>query len=216
MVFEIYLYSLLDTLTIIADTALIASGAQYVACIIPICIALLYILQKFYLRTSRQLRFLDLETKAPLYTNFTETLRGLITIRAFGWGPSLQTQNFKYLASSQQPYYLLYCIQRWLNLVLDLAVAGIAIVVVSFAINFHSTTSSAAIGLAMLNILGFNQSLSMLINSWTTLETSLGAIARLRDFARDTPSEISGDVSNLPESWPSVEVIEFNDVSVCY
>lgn len=163
----------------IADTALAASGAQYVASIIPVCVALLYALQKFYLRTSRQLRFLNLEAKSPLYSSFTEALRGLTTIRAFGWGSALQAQNFEHLAESQKPYYLLYCIQRWLNLVLDLSVAGIAVVVVTFGLEFHATSGGGAIGLAMLSVLGFNQSLSMLINSWTTLETSLGAIARL-------------------------------------
>lgn len=32
----------------------------------PFLAALLYIVQKFYLRTSRQLRLLDLEAKSPL------------------------------------------------------------------------------------------------------------------------------------------------------
>lgn len=80
----------------------------------------------------------------------------------------------------------------------------------------------------MLNILGFNQSLSMLINSWTTLETSLWAIARLGDSVRDTPSEISDGeqedsaaaaaaaAENAPEGWPSRGVIKFNGVTVCY
>ena len=69
----------------IAEAALISSGAGLVAVTIPPTVVILYVLQKFYLRTSRQLRFLDLEAKAPLYTQFTETLDGLHTIRAFGW-----------------------------------------------------------------------------------------------------------------------------------
>jgi hypothetical protein len=35
---------------------------------------------------------------------------------------------------SQSPFYLLLCLQRWLNVVLDLLVAGIAVGVISLAI----------------------------------------------------------------------------------
>ena len=206
-----------DILNIIAETSLIASGAQYVAAIIPFCMIAVYFLQKFYLRTSRQLRYLDLEAKSPLFTHFTETLSGLATIRAFGWQDAFCEHNLRRLDFSQKPYYLLYCIQRWLNLVLDLFVAGIALVLVAFAVEMRSTTSSGAIGLAMINILGFNQSLSQLINSWTTLETSLGAIARLRNFVDETPSEDQeGESRTPPADWPSRGLVEIKDVTVSY
>lgn len=122
-----------DVWNVFAETALIASGATYLAAVIPFCAAAIWYLQKFYLRTSRQLRFLDLEAKSPLFTHFTETLQGLATIRAFGWQQASHEQNLRLLDFSQKPYYLLYCIQRWLNLVLDLMVAVIAIILVSFA-----------------------------------------------------------------------------------
>ncbi len=48
------------------------------------------VLQKYYLRTSRQMRLLDLEAKSPLYSHFIESLSGLVTIRAFGWGDYFQ------------------------------------------------------------------------------------------------------------------------------
>ncbi len=37
------------------------------------------------------------------------------------------------LDHSQRPFYLLYCLQRWLTLVLELLVAGIAVVVIVLA-----------------------------------------------------------------------------------
>ncbi|KAF8849622.1 putative multidrug resistance protein MDR [Acephala macrosclerotiorum] len=209
----------LDSLDVVAGTALIASGAQYVGAVIPLCFVPLYFLQKIYLRTSRQMRHLDLEAKSPLYRHFTETLNGVVTIRAFGWRPSFLKENHRLLDDSQKPYYLLFCIQRWLAVVMDLFVAGIATVLVAFAVEFTHTTSRGAIGLAMINIIGFNTSLSRLINSWTNLETSLGAAARLRDFLRDTPKEdkdYSGDLPSLPKDWPSLGDIELGNVSAKY
>ncbi len=43
------------------------------------------VLQKYYLRTSLQMRLLDLEAKSPLYSLALESLTGLVEIRAFGW-----------------------------------------------------------------------------------------------------------------------------------
>lgn len=184
---------------------------------IPPFIAGVYILQTIYLRTSRQLRFLDLEAKSPLFSNFVETLEGVVTIRGFGWQEKSRVENQQFLDLSQQPYYLLLCIQRWLNLVLDLMIAAMAIIVITLAMQLSSSTSGALLGIALNNILGFNQSLTMLITEWTKLETSLGAISRLKTYETETPPEAGpGEDIVPPESWPEFGAIEFRGVSASY
>jgi ATP-binding cassette, subfamily C (CFTR/MRP), member 1 len=119
---------------VLLSAALIAVGAQYFATIIPICVAALYFLSKFYLRTSRQIRHLDLEAKSPLYTLLTDVIDGLVTIRAFGWEQTFSENGIDLLDASQKPYYLLFCIQRWLNIMLDLFVAVVAVVLGKYEI----------------------------------------------------------------------------------
>lgn len=58
-------------------------------------------IQAFYLRTSRQVRLLDLEAKAPLYAQFLETTEGLTTIRALHWQQGFADQNAELLDKSQ-------------------------------------------------------------------------------------------------------------------
>ncbi len=184
----------------------------------------MYLLQKYYLRTSRQMRHLDLEAKSPLYRLFTETAAGASTVRAFGWGGAFMAEHLGRLDRSQRPYYALFCVQRWLNVVLDLFVAGVAIALVSFALGFASktatsstTASAGSIGLALLNVMGFNKSLSMLVNSWTGLETSLGAISRLKSFLADTPVERrQGEDRDPPEGWPWTGSVQLTDVTAKY
>lgn len=60
----------------------------------------LTVIQKFYLRTSRQVRLLDLEAKSPLYTHFIESLSRLGTIRVFGWSEDFVDQNLYTLDNS--------------------------------------------------------------------------------------------------------------------
>jgi ABC-type multidrug transport system fused ATPase/permease subunit len=52
--------------TVIGQAAVLAIASPYIAVGYPLLLAILYGIQKFYLRTSRQLRFMDLETKSPL------------------------------------------------------------------------------------------------------------------------------------------------------
>jgi ATP-binding cassette subfamily C (CFTR/MRP) protein 1 len=110
-----------------------------------------------------------------------------------------------------------YCIQRWLTVVLDLLAAAIAIFLVGLAVGFSNTATQGSIGLAMLNMMSFNESLSMLINSWTGLETSLGAIARLKSFLAETKAEgIEGEEEMPPSEWPQHGSIQMTGVTAKY
>lgn len=72
---------------------LMSLSAKFFAAMPPAVLVVLYFIQKVYLQTSRQVRLIDLEAKAPLYSQFAESLSGLPTIRAFGW-----TERFRTMA----------------------------------------------------------------------------------------------------------------------
>ena len=207
----------IDALSVLVDIAIITSGTQYSAALLPFFFAALYFLQKYYLRTSRQMRHLDLEAKSPLYTLFMETATGLQHIRAFKWQASFRDRCLNLLNYSQKPYYLMFCIQRWLVLVLDCCVSCIAIAIVALALGLRSTTGPSAIGLALINVIGFSQMLSDLIRCWTDLETSLGAISRLKGYVSGTPlqSEPMHPVE-LPKSWPAKGMVELKNIRAKY
>jgi ATP-binding cassette subfamily C (CFTR/MRP) protein 1 len=131
---------------------LIGLPTAYVAITFPFVLATFYFVQRFYLRTSRQIRFLDLETKSPLYTHFIESLAGLATLRAFGWEDEFKRQNSQYLQASQRPFFVLATIQRWLALVLNLIVSAIAIIVAVAAVELRGSIDPGFLGLALVNI----------------------------------------------------------------
>jgi ATP-binding cassette, subfamily C (CFTR/MRP), member 1 len=54
---------------------IILCGAErWLALCLPVCMLLIYFLQKIYLRTSRQLRFLELESRARVFSSFLEAV----------------------------------------------------------------------------------------------------------------------------------------------
>ncbi|GKZ92487.1 hypothetical protein AnigIFM59636_005219 [Aspergillus niger] len=183
---------------------------------IPPCYILVYLIQKVYLRTSRQLRFLDLDSRSQLYTNFLDTTRGVTTIRAFGWQEKFATDNIQALDMSQKPYYLLLCLQCWLKVVLDCIMAIIAIGLITLTVVYRNSTG-ADIGLALNLMIGANTTLLRLIQNWTSLETSLGAVSRLKDVQERVRSEddARGAIEPGPR-WPSGGELRMQHVTVSY
>ncbi|KAG6365767.1 hypothetical protein INS49_007378 [Diaporthe citri] len=179
--------------------ALSATAVGYFAAILPVVVAALYFIQNFYLRTSRQLRLLELEANAPVFTHFIESLSGLIT------HPLLFLDRHVH-------------IQRWLVLVLDLVVAGLAVIIVGMAVGLRSRINPGFLGLALVNMMSLSHALTNLVQYWTNLETSLGAIARIKDFAENTPIEgIPGKSSgHLDAAWPKSGALSFEGVSASY
>ncbi|GMF67836.1 unnamed protein product [Aspergillus oryzae] len=102
---------------------------------------------------------------------------------------------------------------RWLNLVLDIFVGALAVLLLTFAVTLSDITSPGALGVAMINLLNFNQDLASLIDSWTRMETSLGAISRLRDLENNTPQPIHNKHSN---QWSFQRSLDFKQVSASY
>jgi ABC-type multidrug transport system fused ATPase/permease subunit len=125
--------------------------------------------------------------------------------------------NILSVDNSQRPEFLLLCLQRWLNIVLDLLAAAIATSAVVIAVVFREHISGAQVGIVLNIMLVANTTLLRLVENWTALETSLGAIARLKSLEEMVPFE-GGHAETLqpPENWPSQGVIEFKNITASY
>jgi ATP-binding cassette subfamily C (CFTR/MRP) protein 1 len=203
-------------LSAIFSGILVFIGSGYASAAIPICILCLGLIQFFYLRTSRQLRLLDIETKAPLFSHFLETISGVACIRAYGWTEQYHTHNRAALDASQRPYYLLWCIQRWLTLVLDLFVAGLAVLLVALATNLKSG-STGFLGVALFNVVTFSTTLQLLVQEWTQVETAIGAVSRIRSYVANVQDENKdGEDGTVDSDWPRVGAVVFKNVEASY
>ncbi|POR39545.1 ABC transporter [Tolypocladium paradoxum] len=196
--------------------ALSIVALPYFAAVIPVIAGVLYLLQQFYLRTSRQLRLLELESKAPLYSHILETIDGMASIRAFGWGTGYIDKSLRLIDTCQKPYYLLLCVQRWLTVVLGLIVAVLATLLTALPLALRASNINAGfVGIALVNMMGFGESLAGLITVWTELETSLGAVSRVKTFAEDTPQE-PDEGEKPPTGWPAEGSLTFDNWSASY
>lgn len=152
-----------------------------------------------------------------LSSQFVETIDGLATIRAFQWQKGLIERSIALLDISQGPFYLLFCVQRWLTLVVNLMTAGLATLVITLAVELRGTMHAGFTGVALFTLISFSDSLSSTITTWTVMETSIGAVARIKLFETETISEKLPSETHVPmQQWPPKGMIEFRDMGASY
>ena len=168
----------------------------------------------------RRCQILDFFIKQCGLSSFVdvfEQVEGLETIRAFGCLGEAASLNTASLDQSQRSEFLLMCLQRWLNLVLDMIAATVAIGIILGAVGLREQLSGGNVGVALNIILVANTTLLRLIESWTNLEVSLGAVSRLQTLESTTTSEFDeNDIFHDPPEWPIHGRVEFEEVTAAY
>lgn len=219
----------------LGQLGLILSASKWVSITLPFVVGASMFIQRLYVKTSRQLRFLEIESKAPLYTHFIEALSGLATIRAYHLQAILEDEIVEMIDICQRPFYLLYCAQRFLGLTLNMIVAALAIILVGVAIGIrgHGNTLYDACryrfihhvlanirhryyGTALVNIMTFGTYMAQYINEWTQFEINLAAVERTKEFAEQTPRETTTMVDPRAKDPFENGEIHIRDLSLSY
>lgn len=209
------MYSLMLFCAVFTTIGIIASGVNYASGIIPVLFISLFIIQRFYLATSKQMRLLQIGATAPLYTLFDETIAGIQHIRAFKWTSSFKEELVECLDHAQKPLYQMLCIQQWLYLVLDLGVCGLATFVVSLGLDLPGSSSAYGVGLSLVCMIDLSVEIALCFHHWAAAETAIGAVSRVLEFEKSTPQELVPD-DDVDPGWPERGWLKFSKVIAKY
>ncbi|KAM0254312.1 hypothetical protein ACHAQJ_006898 [Trichoderma viride] len=195
------------------------STPAFVALIVPIALAY-YWIQRYYLRTSRELKRLDSVSRSPIYAHFQESLGGVTTIRAYRQLDRFQLENEWRVDANLRAYFPSISANRWLAVRLEfigavviLAAAGFAIVSVAS----HSGLSAGLVGLAMSYALQITTSLNWIVRQTVEVETNIVSVERVLEYAR-LPSEAPEIIPSKRPSvaWPTKGEVDFKNYSTRY
>ncbi|KAL7947355.1 P-loop containing nucleoside triphosphate hydrolase protein [Trichoderma barbatum] len=201
----------------VVKVVILAIFTRYLGVTIPFFAVFVYFLQSFYLQTSRQIRLLAIEAHAPLFTHFSESIAGAVSIRAFGWQSYHQERNYRLIDASQLPVYLQSCIQHWLSFVLEIMTAVLAALLVATVLIWKDQFSPGSVGVSLVTVIGFSEVLVRLVKTWTTLEPSIGAVSRVKRFVEETETEERDEKgAYVPATWPQAGDVEFAGWTASY
>ncbi|KAL8736829.1 MAG: hypothetical protein Q9181_002293 [Wetmoreana brouardii] len=198
---------------------IVASTPVFIALILPLGGVYLYI-QRYYLRTSRELKRLDSISRSPIYAHFQESLGGMTTIRAYRQQQRFALENEWRVDENLRAYFPSISANRWLAVRLEFIGSFIILAAASFAIISVATgsgLSAGMVGLAMSYALQITQSLNWIVRQTVEVETNIVSVERVLEYAR-LPSEAPERVSkNKPKiGWPAHGAVAIRDYSARY
>ncbi|ETS76383.1 hypothetical protein PFICI_11770 [Pestalotiopsis fici W106-1] len=191
----------------------------FIALIIPLS-AMYYWIQRYYLRSSRELKRLDSVSRSPIYAHFQESLGGISTIRAYRQQNRFELENEWRVDTNLRAYYPSISANRWLAIRLEfigaviiLAAAGLSVISV---VN-HSGLGPGWVGLAMSYVLQITTSLNWIVRQTVEVETNIVSVERVLEYAR-LPSEAPEVIHRHrpPVAWPANGAVQFQNYSTRY
>ncbi|KAK9492604.1 P-loop containing nucleoside triphosphate hydrolase protein [Lipomyces doorenjongii] len=186
--------------------------------IIPLAVLYVYY-QKFYLRTSRELKRLESVSRSPLFAHFQESLNGVSTIRAYSQIRRFNWINEYHIDFNNKAYYPSMIARRWLSMRLDFLGSCVifltALLSVLGIVSGH--LSSGLIGLTMSYSFQVTSALSGIVRMTAQVEISTVSVERILEYCR-LPCEAPGVIDNNrpPADWPAEGSVQFHDYSTRY
>lgn len=194
------------TLFSVWDVSLFCLSAILLVCVtFPYMIAILpplgYMfnyLRNRYLRTSREVKRLEATTRSPIYSTFSATLDGLVTLRAFRID-ELFTRRFQgeVDANGRAWFSFLMC-SRWLGFRLDLESTAILVLAAYLAVILKDQVGLGLIGFALVYAMNLSGLLQWAVRQTAEAETQMTSVERINAYARLEPEEgYSSDLTSV-------------------
>ncbi|KAK8711523.1 hypothetical protein V6N13_146804 [Hibiscus sabdariffa] len=172
----------------------------------------------YYLASSRELTRLDSITKAPVIHHFSESISGVMTIRAFRKEDSFCQENVNRVNSNLRMDFHNNGSNEWLGFRLELIGSVVLCLSTLFMIMLpRSIVRPENVGLSLSYGLSLNGVLFWAIYMSCFVENRMVSVERIKQFSRLEP-EAAWHIENRlpPPNWPAQGNVELKDLQVRY
>ncbi|KAI7349513.1 bile acid-transporting ATPase [Hortaea werneckii] len=179
--------------------------------------ALYFLIGKFYINSSRDLKRLESVQRSPLYQQFGETLSGMTTIRAYGDERRFIRENIHRVNTHSRPFIYLWGANRWLAFRVDVVGALVSFFTGVFVLLSVGRIDAGAAGLAMTYAVTFTENVLWFVRLYASNEQNMNSVERVKEYL-DVDQEAAMVVpENRPDAnWPSKGSVEFIGYSTRY
>ncbi|RDX89032.1 ABC transporter C family member 4, partial [Mucuna pruriens] len=172
----------------------------------------------YFLATSRELTRLDSITKAPVIHHFSESISGVMTIRAFRKQKEFCGENIKRVNANLRMDFHNFSSNAWLGFRLEL----LGSIVFCFSAMFMIMLPSSIIkpenvGLSLSYGLSLNSVMFWAIYMSCFIENKMVSVERIKQFTK-IPSEAAWNIKDRlpPSNWPGQGRVDIKDLQVRY
>lgn len=165
-----------------------------------------------YLAAAREVKRLESVSRSPILEQFTSSLAGLTTIRAFDQGPKYVQMMFNRIDSYAKVSRHLWLFNWWLQLRISLLGAIFSTATALLVVKLGVSASLA--GFAISFVLQYNNAVSTMIRVYATVEMEMNAAERVIDYA-SIETEPQGGL-DPPAAWPTQGRVAVDNLTVSY
>ncbi|GAW07489.1 multidrug resistance-associated ABC transporter [Lentinula edodes] len=162
-----------------------------------------------YLNTGRDLRRMESNSRSPIFSDFSELLEGIVTVRAFSAEKRFLDNIHTKIDFTTRMWYGFWMTNRWLLLSFDL-LGGFAVLITALFSISRPDASSGLAGICITSALSFTMSVYWSCRFWTTLELDLKADTYWPSSSKD---QILVSVENLSVKYAPDLPAVIQDVS---
>ncbi|NXU52281.1 MRP7 protein, partial [Turnix velox] len=201
---------------------IITYGIPWIGLVLLPLSAVYFSIQRYYRRTSRELKRLYSVTLSPIYTHFSETLLGLSSIRAMRATQRFELENQLHLEQNQRCLFASNTAMQWLDIRLQMIGVAVVTAVAGVAIIQHQKQlgNPGLVGLVLSYALSVTNQLSGLISSFTQTETMMVSVERTEEYTTEIPIEPQDKPiqvkAQVADDWLSQGLVEFQHVVLAY
>ena len=200
-------------------TISIATKATFLIPLVPISV-LYYFIQKWFRKSSTEIQRVENITRSPIFSDFSQTLSGTNTIRAYGEEERFVRGCKRAFDVNNASYQLVQFTGNWLGIRLDTIggfvstfIAGLALATVK-----DSFIPAGWVGLALLESQQATSFLKFGVRMIAQVEAQMSSVERVLSMSRnikpEAPEDLEGDPK--PEEWPTAGRIEVEGAVMRY
>uniref|UniRef100_A0A8B9LLA9 ATP-binding cassette, sub-family C (CFTR/MRP), member 8b n=1 Tax=Astyanax mexicanus TaxID=7994 RepID=A0A8B9LLA9_ASTMX len=191
----------------------------FLIALLPLAVAY-YFIQKYFRMASRDLQQLEDSTQIPLLSHFSQTIEGLITIRAFRHEQRFRKKLLEYTDANNIASLFLTAANRWLEVRMEYIGAFVVLIaaVASITSALYSELSAGLVGLGLTYALMVSNYLNWMVRNLADMEVQLGCVKRISSLLHTEPENYTGDLTpaQVPSLWPKYGEIQIENLSVGY
>lgn len=207
-------HCLASIITIVILISVITPAFLIAASVISV---LYFLIGRFYINSSRDLKRLESVHRSPLYQQFGETLSGMTTIRAYGDERRFIRENLTKINTQHRPFIYLWAANRWLAFRVDVVGAMVAFFAGTFVVLSVGRIDAGAAGLALTYAVTFTENVLWFVRLYSANEQNMNSVERVKEYLdvdQEAPAVIPEN--KPPSNWPSRGSVEFIGYSTRY
>ncbi|KAF9200744.1 hypothetical protein BGZ49_009020, partial [Haplosporangium sp. Z 27] len=205
------------TSTTISIILVISYSTPIFLAVVPPLGLVFFVIQRYYVKTSGQLKRMQSVSRSPLYQHFSESLNGVSTIRCQnGLVSQFITENEKRSDGLVQSTNLFLLTSRWLTIRIQTLCAAMVFLTAALAVLNAERLDPSLVGLALSYALNLTNVISILVRSLGDVQNQFVSVERIQEYT-EKPVEAPVETGVIvPEGWPSQGKIVFKNFSARY